>query len=221
MNANSSNSNGNSLTEGKKLFTVESFRKLLPKNIRTVGVKGGKKNSFSSPTKVKTGNGGTGSPSKAVKQQEQTSSQKINAEKMKQLGAGQDTGLEFKPKEVQKVQKVQKKTNSSFSYTTKEPLEQRIKKQQQQLQGEVLQQLAASPNAGNAISGKGFNIQFDPPEGITEDELNSVEKIFYSFQKRTFETYVNSFVKTYYDVLRSSPSLKNHLNTERHRLMEE
>jgi hypothetical protein len=220
MNASSENSNGNSLTEGKKLFTVESFRKLPSKKIRTVGVKGGKKNSFSSPTKMKSGNGGLGKPSKvskATKEQTQTAQQKVNNQKMQQLGASNTAGLDFKPKKVERAKKKQS-SNSGFVYTTKEPLEKRLQKQQKQLQGDVLQQLAANPNAGNAISGKGFNIQFDPPEGITEDELNSVEKIFYSFQKRTFQTYVNSFIKTYYDVLRSNPILKSHLNNERHRL---
>lgn len=215
LKANSENSNGNSLTQGKKLFTVESFRKLPPNTMRTVGVKGGRKNSFSSPTKMKAGNGAISKPSTAT-QPKKTTAEKVNDQKMKQLGASTSAGLEFKPKE--EVKRVQKKSDSGLVYTTKEPIEQRLRKQQQQLQGDVLQKLAASPNAGSAISGKGFNIQFDPPEGITEDELNSVEKIFYSFQKRTFETYVNSFVKTYHDVIRSSPILKSHLNNERHRL---
>lgn len=212
MKTGEGNPKGNSL-DGKRLFTVESFSKLPPKSMRTVGVKDGKKNSFSSPTKMKGGNGGTGNPSSS-------------AVAMKNLAASSTAGMEFKPKESDQQKndkkdariKEQDLNSNSLLYTSKEPIEKRLRRQQQQLQQDVLKKLAANPNAGGAIGGKGFNIQFDPPEGIPEDELNSAEKIFYSFQKRTFETYVNSFVKTYYDILRSSPILKNDVNTQKHRL---
>jgi hypothetical protein len=217
MKAGDGSPKGNSL-DGKKLFTVESFSKLPPKSMRTVGVKGGKKNSFSSKTKMNKGNGGLSNSKQA--------SPPSPAVDMSKLGASSSAGMEFKPKETEQQKEdkqdarktITKSSSNSLVYTPKEPVEKRLRRQQKQLQGDVLKKLAANPSAGGAISGKGFNIQFDPPEGIPEDELNSAEKIFYSFQKRTFETYVNSFVKTYYDILRSSPILKNDISTQRHRL---
>ncbi|OUR96437.1 hypothetical protein A9Q84_08780 [Halobacteriovorax marinus] len=202
----------------RKLFTVESFKKLPSKKLRTVGVKSGRKNTFSTPTKTAKGNGAT----KTRKGTQATSS--VRSKKspksidMSQLGANPNVGTNTKPlKNIQRqLRTVPDK--SKLLFTAKPPVKQRLRKQQKQLQGDILKKLSANSNAAQAIAGKGFNLQFDPPEGIPEDELNSVEKIFYSFQKRTYETYLNSFIKTYYNILRSKPILKKHLNNDRHRL---
>ncbi|WP_127714699.1 hypothetical protein [Halobacteriovorax sp. HLS] len=209
----SSEYSGDPNLKGKQIFTVESFEKLPPKQFRTAGVKGGKKDSFSSQTKHKSGNGSQGSSASSKTQQ-------VNEQALKQLAASSKAGLDSKPQEVERPIERTKKVNenSQFTYTAKEPMKQKLQRQQQQLQGEVLQKLAASPYSGNAIAGKGFNIQFEPPEGVPEDELNSAEKIYFSFQKRTYEKYVNSFVKTYYEILRSNPIIKDAINNQRHRL---
>ena len=57
----------------------------------------------------------------------------------------------------------------------------------------VLSKIAVSPDAVKVLNKTDFNIHFVPPEGVSEDELNSAEKIYYSFQKRTFKSYVSSF----------------------------
>jgi len=200
----------------RKLFTVESFRKLPSKKLRTVGVKNGRKDTFSSPTKIEKGSGAKRTV-KATKPSQikrpKNFPKNIN---MSQLGATTKTGTKFLPKETTKS--LATESNKSFLYSSRPPVKQRLRKQQKQLQGDVLKKLSYNSSAATAIAGKGFNLQFDPPEGIPEDELNSVEKIFYSFQKRTYETYLNSFIKTYYDILRSRPILKKHLNNDRHRL---
>jgi hypothetical protein len=196
----------------RKLFTVESFRK----NPRTVGVKNGKKNSFSSPTKVEKGSGAKKTikappPSKVKRPKDFP--ENID---MSQLGEVANSNTKYLP--AQKVKPNKESSLNTSLFSKKPPVKQRLRKQQKQLQGDVLKQLSYNSNAASAIAGKGFNLQFDPPEGIPEDELNSVEKIFYAFQKRTYETYLNSFIKTYYDILRSRPILKTHLNNDRHRL---
>src|SRR5690606_22823904 len=66
------------------------------------------------------------------------------------------------------------------------------------------------------LSQTDFDVNFVPPEGVSEDELNSAEKMFYSFQKRTFETYVNSFLSTYNDLSRTNPRIRDPLMNERH-----
>lgn len=156
------------LSQEKQYIKVKSYR--------TVGVKGGKKNQFSSPTKTppsppaKSGNG----------------KQSVN---LSQLGSISKSSNSKAVKSPSKAQPLQfKKEKSNFTFSAKPPLKQRMRKQQQQLQGDVLKNLAANPSFANALSNKGFNVQFDPPEGIREDELNSIEKIFYSFQKELMKS---------------------------------
>lgn len=50
-----------------------------------------------------------------------------------------------------------------------------------------------------------LNIKFELPEGVPEDELNQRELVFYSFQKRTVESYINSFVKELNEFKRKNP----------------
>ena len=59
--------------------------------------------------------------------------------------------------------------------------------------------------------GADFDIDFSPPEGVDEDELNDMEKKFYSFQKRTYQTYIGSFLRTYFDLSKKYPSLQQTL----------
>lgn len=56
-----------------------------------------------------------------------------------------------------------------------------------------------------------FTMAFEPPEGVSEDELNSTEKIFYSFYKRSYEVYYNSFLAAYNQLITSKPYLKNQI----------
>ncbi len=187
--------NTNPLLQEKQYIKVKSFR--------TVGVKNGKKNEFSSPTKTQPSKSNSGKKS-------------VNLSQLGSIGKSTKTESIKKPQKTQPLKFKNEKSN--FSFTAKPPLKQRMRKQQQQLQGDVLKNLAANPSYANALSNKGFNVQFDPPEGIREDELNSIEKIFYSFQKRTYEKYLNSFLNTYYSTLTSNPNLRNDLSSDRHRL---
>jgi len=61
-----------------------------------------------------------------------------------------------------------------------------------------------------------FNIDFIPPEGVREDELNSMEKMFYGFQKRTYLTYFNSFIKNFNQLSKLRPNLEKAVQTENH-----
>lgn len=63
-----------------------------------------------------------------------------------------------------------------------------------------------------------FLMKPEIPKGVPEDELNSIEKIYFSFQKRMYLQYVNTFIKTYNDVSKARPLIKGALRNGRHRL---
>lgn len=83
----------------------------------------------------------------------------------------------------------------------------------------VLQELSVDDDDARALKVAGFNINFTPPEGVSEDELNSTEKIFYAFQKRTFLSYVNSFLKAYNEIAITRPNFKKTFMSEKHTMV--
>jgi len=52
-----------------------------------------------------------------------------------------------------------------------------------------------------------FEIRYERPEGVSEDELNSDEKAFYSFYKRSYASYVSKLYATYEQIAVSRPKL--------------
>lgn len=95
----------------------------------------------------------------------------------------------------------------------------RLARQQEQIQSSILREIGVSPQAQEALKRTGFNVQFEPPEGIDEDELNSIEKIFYSFQRRTFYNFVTNFLSSYQRIIFSKPHVKRVLETESHHMI--
>lgn len=91
-------------------------------------------------------------------------------------------------------------------------------RRQKQFQTDMMRSMGTSSTQAEVLNNTGFNLHFEPPEGIPEDELNSAEKIFYSFQKRTFMGYVNSFLSSYQSALTKHPAIQNALTSERHLL---
>jgi hypothetical protein len=82
----------------------------------------------------------------------------------------------------------------------------------------VLKDLAANQDNSHAIKNNGFDVIFEPPEGVSEDELNAMEKVFYSFQKRTFESYMHAFLDAYRKVALSRPRLSKELPRDKQTL---
>jgi hypothetical protein len=95
----------------------------------------------------------------------------------------------------------------------------RLARQQQQIQSSILREVGVSPQAQEALKRTGFNVQFEPPEGIDEDELNSIEKIFYSFQRRTFYNFVTNFLSSYQRITFSKPHVKEVLEKNQHHMI--
>lgn len=52
-----------------------------------------------------------------------------------------------------------------------------------------------------------FEIRYERPEGVSEDELNSDEKAFYSFYKRSYSSYVSKLYSTYEQVAITKPRI--------------
>ncbi len=69
----------------------------------------------------------------------------------------------------------------------------------------ALSQYSSEIRNQDIIKKTGFFFKFVPPKGIPEDELNSIEKIFYGFQKRTYQAYVSSLLSHYATLLTQRP----------------
>ena len=67
----------------------------------------------------------------------------------------------------------------------------------------------------NLLRQADFYINFVPPEGVKEDELNSAEKIFWSFRKRVTESFATSLLKTYRRFLLERPQITKSLTSAR------
>ncbi|EQC48144.1 hypothetical protein M899_2663 [Bacteriovorax sp. BSW11_IV] len=80
----------------------------------------------------------------------------------------------------------------------------------------VVQSSQRTPETRQMLANKDFDLEFTPPEGVTEDELNSFDKIYYSFIKRTYEKYVNSFVTNYFSLLTERPYLAGDIENQKH-----
>ena len=75
------------------------------------------------------------------------------------------------------------------------------------------------PAAASFLKQSNLSIQFEPPEGVSEDELNDAEKTFWSFKKRAYQTYASSLLRTYRQLTQSQPQIKNTLKKVRNHVI--
>ena len=203
------------------------------RKIRTVGVENGAKNTFTMPTK------GNNTPIKTKKR-------KITKAKTSKPPVRKKIEADLKKKST--ISKKSTKEQNSLNFSALSPktnindyrpkiksLVSRVSakdmkrvrlprvtvqsvQRQRGMKQDLMKQLGpGSPNAQLANKSD-MQVHFEPPKGISQDELNSVEKMFYSFQKRTFEGYFNSFITTYNRVIQLRPQLRQTLNSEVHHL---
>lgn len=66
---------------------------------------------------------------------------------------------------------------------------------------------AISPQILKAFKSTNLNVAFEPPEGVDKDKLNSVEKKFYGFSRRTYDLYVSSLIRSLNNIIRERPHL--------------
>ncbi|MCO4794098.1 MAG: TonB C-terminal domain-containing protein [Bacteriovoracaceae bacterium] len=202
------------------------------KKYRTVGVKGGKKNSFSMPakgdnTKVKIGKTKTttkksvAAKRQIVKTKKQSSKKATTKNKKKAINLRslqpRTKITDYKPKTKSK-NLVSRMSQKDMARVRLPKVTVQSVQRQKGMKRDLMKQLGPGTTTAKVANKSDIQVHFEPPEGISEDELNSVEKMFYSFQKRTFEGYFNSFITTYNRVIQLRPRLKKTLNREVHHL---
>lgn len=109
-----------------------------------------------------------------------------------------------------------KKSQSTFSgqgpqaKNHKEPpLTQKDVRFQQKLSNQIFPNLSAIDQ--HFLSHTGPFMNLETPRGVPYDELNSSEKKFFSFQKRTYENYVNALLSSYHNIIKGRPRLVHEL----------
>jgi hypothetical protein len=75
------------------------------------------------------------------------------------------------------------------------------------LKHDALKSFSFNRNSVAAQKISNFEIRYERPEGVSEDELNSDEKAFYSFYKRSYASYISNLYATYEQVAVSRPQL--------------
>ena len=89
---------------------------------------------------------------------------------------------------------------------------------QEKIKKQIVQELLPSMPNQKLINAADFHIKFEPPKGVSEDELNSVEKIFYSFYQRSYKNYLSSFIQSYNTLMQDRPYLKEKISSKSHGL---
>jgi hypothetical protein len=75
------------------------------------------------------------------------------------------------------------------------------------LKQDALKNLSVSRDNVAAQKISNFEIRYERPEGVSENELNSDEKAFYSFYKRSYSSYISKLYSTYEQVAISRPGI--------------
>lgn len=190
-------------------FEVKTLSEEEMNRYRTVGVKNGRKD-FTSPVDVP----------KNLPRPQPTKTK--TSPSLKDLGAGVEQ-VQVEQRSSNNTKRVldEKSENNPFQVKVSEGTKglkkaQILKERKETLESDYAREIGVSPDDQRFLKSTGFNIDFTPPEGVSEDELNTMEKIYYSFQKRTFYTYVNSFIKSYNATEIKRPQLRKVLESERH-----
>lgn len=183
------------------IFKIKKIPKKKLNKFKTVGIKDGKKG-LSYPLKF----------NKKVP---------IISKRKKNLSL---TALGPKNKEIISPKKVIKANPKRFKLSPKifDGAYLKIRKEEQLRQNRdqknILSQLSVPNFTDRTLRKSALNIRFDPPEGVKVDELNTREKKFYSFTKRSYETYVHSVIRALNNILKIQPQFKNLSQAGKHHL---
>lgn len=66
----------------------------------------------------------------------------------------------------------------------------------------------AAKNQAGILSNSNLSISFDPPPGVKFSELNKLEQIFYGFNLRIYNSYVNSLITSHLNYVNANPTAK-------------
>lgn len=79
---------------------------------------------------------------------------------------------------------------------------------QDNLKQEAFNNITTSSSNPVAQKMSNFEIRYERPEGVSEDELNSDEKAYYSFFKRSYASYLSKLYATYNKVAVERPGIE-------------
>lgn len=178
--------------EKTSIFKVKKFQSKKNKKIKTVGIKKGKKG-YSSPIEL----------NKKVP----VISTKKSRLSLNSLGANKKDSSKIKKNTLNKENSLKLSSKVFHGPYLKIRKEEQLRQRLEQK--DILSKLSVPSFTSQTLRNSSLNIRFDPPEGVKEDELNTREKKFYSFTKRSYETYVYSVIRTLNNILRAKPQFKD------------
>ena len=102
-------------------------------------------------------------------------------------------------------------TGGHFYFNPKKEKKIKQNEEQDSLKREAFQNVSTS--SANPVAQKlsNFEIRYERPEGVSEDELNSDEKAYYSFFKRSYSNYLSKLYATYDRISVERPALDRDL----------
>ena len=120
-----------------------------------------------------------------------------------------------KNKEIKPTQKVgnslpstQKEETGHFYFNPKKEKKIPRNNDQDNLKEEAFKNLPSSTSNPVAQKISNFEIRYERPEGVSEDELNSDEKAYYSFFKRSYASYLTKLYASYEKISVERPGLE-------------
>ncbi|EQC50560.1 hypothetical protein [Bacteriovorax sp. DB6_IX] len=121
---------------------------------------------------------------------------------LKQFAISQKQGTSDKPPKKEEIVKPSKRA--------------RVAKKVQQInyaQRQIMQEAVKAKREENPLLNQvtDYNVKFVPPKGISPDQLNEFEKVFYSFFRRVAIKYITSIQSTVLDAVDEKPYIQNTL----------
>jgi hypothetical protein len=110
------------------------------------------------------------------------------------------------------IDKVKTQPSGIKKTTPKQQAKAKVNYLQQKLMQEAKSQKSVENPLFNDLD---YNVKFIPPKGVTQDELNEFEKVFYSFYKRIAIKYINTVNATLIEQLSDKPYFENTLRQHR------
>ena len=95
-----------------------------------------------------------------------------------------------------------------FYFNPKKEKKITVARDQENLKQEAFKNLPTSTTNPVAQKMTNFEIRYERPEGVSEDELNSDEKAYYSFFKRSYANYLTKLYATYEKISIERPGLE-------------
>lgn len=192
-------------TDGSRPIRIKNIEFIKPEDVpqmRRVGIKDGSKNKYFQPDEIKI--------PKPVP------------------GAGKAPGLSLGnlapdlPKPVPNIKPEQKSSTlnrpttiatsndtsaTHFYFNPKKEKKIARNAEQDNLKQEAYRNISVSSSNPVAQKLSNFEIRYERPEGVSEDELNSDEKAYYSFFKRSYASYLSKLYATYDKIAVERPGI--------------